>query len=548
MKKRMFVLSALLIVIIAATGFAAGGTAKSGSSEPADYGKRTTGRNYWFVKYDQPVTVRIVDPEYLEDIEPGQDVTNNEWIWALKRDLNVDVIHDWVSPTAEYSTRINLSIASGQLPDWFQVSNSQFDQLVEADMIADLTNYVENNLSDTVKEIMNYAPEVTETAKINGKLLGLPKYGYGAVSGFTLMWIRHDWLKNRNGPKTLTELENMMKAFMSEHPGSYGIAMDKSLLRLTQLGPSFKAYPATWVTVPDGTIAYGGIQPEVKTMLQTWADWYKKGYLRADFTSMNNDAIREDIISGKVGIDSGLNHWGYAYAQDLVKNWGDQAYYDAFDLPTADGKPAINSAPFDNSGYIVANKKYNNLSVPLKCLSYVEYMSLDAVTQKEKTMDELKPYLRNGNFNQCLKPFFFNDPRMEIIAYEKIQEAARTGNTSIFVTPNMLAKYESSRTWEVDRNPNGVGTWSQVYGPRAGYSVCTPIFKEKRFISDRLNGPAPAELAQYGSTLGDILIEGYTKIIVGQQPLSYFDTLVREWRTAGGDTVTAAVNKAYGKK
>jgi putative aldouronate transport system substrate-binding protein len=88
----------------------------------------------------------------------------------------------------------------------------------------------------------------------------------------------------------------------------------------------------------------------------------------------------------------------------------------------------------------------------------------------------------------------------------------------------------------------------QVYGPRSGYTVGVPIFKEKRFIEDRLNGPAPDELARYGSTLNDILIEGYTQIIVGQQPVSYFDTLVREWKAAGGDAVTAAVNKVYGKK
>jgi putative aldouronate transport system substrate-binding protein len=440
MKKRIIVLSFLLILVVSSAVFAGGGAEKSGSQAPADYGKRTTGPNYWFVKYDQPVTIHVVGREWHEDIEPGQDVANNEWIWSFKRDLNVDVVHDWVSTPSEYDTRINLSIASGQIPDWFWVSNSQFKQLIEADLVADLTNYIENNVSDTIKEIMNFSPEVTETGKINGKLLGLPKYGYGAAANFTMMWIRHDWLKNRNGPKTLAELENLMKTFMSEHPGSYGIVMDKALSRLTWFSPSFNAYPKTWVTASDGLIAYGGIQPEIKAMLQTWADWYKKGYLRSDFTSMDDEAVREDIISGKVGIEIDHNWWGYANGPDLVKNWGNEAYYDAFELPTADGKPEINYASFDNGGYIVANKKYNNLSVPLKCLSYVEYMSLDAVTQKEKTMDELKPYLRDGNFNQILEPFYIRDPRMEIIAFEKIQEAARTGDTSIFVTSTMATR------------------------------------------------------------------------------------------------------------
>jgi putative aldouronate transport system substrate-binding protein len=63
-----------------------------------------------------------------------------------------------------------------------------------------------------------------------------------------------------------------------------------------------------------------------------------------------------------------------------------------------------------------------------------------------------------------------------------------------------------------------------------------------------MTGPAPEEMANYGSTLDDILTEGFTKIIIGEQPLSYFDAVVAEWKAAGGDVVTAAVNKTYGKK
>ncbi len=52
----------------------------------------------------------------------------------------------------------------------------------------------------------------------------------------------------------------------------------------------------------------------------------------------------------------------------------------------------------------------------------------------------------------------------------------------------------------------------------------------------------------YGTTLDDLLVEGFTKIIAGTQPLSYFDTVVAQWKSSGGDVVTKAVNKMYGKK
>lgn len=54
-------------------------------------------------------------------------------------------------------------------------------------------------------------------------------------------------------------------------------------------------------------------------------------------------------------------------------------------------------------------------------------------------------------------------------------------------------------------------------------------------------------LASYGTTLDDLLTEGFTKIIMGTESIDYFDVLVQNWRAAGGDEATKAVNEAYGK-
>ena len=541
----------VMVLLCASFVFAGGQGSKSSSSEPIDYGKRTSGINYWRVKFDQPVDLRMVNWEYTEDIAPGDDVTNNEWTRALKRDLNINVIHDWVSTQNEYYTRLNLAIASGQLPDVFICDNNQFLQLLEANLIADITDYIENNVCDTVKEIMAFAPDVTETAKRNGRLMGLPRYGYGAVSMFTEMWIRHDWSEGKTIPRTIAEYEQLMQTFMREHPGTYGVAMEGNLDRMIQFAPAFGAYPRTWLKASNGSIVYGGVQPEMRLVLQAYADWYRKGFLRSDFMSLTADAVREDIIAGKVGIDTGYNWWGYVYAVDLVLNHGMGAYFDCYELPTPDGKLATYWAPFDNDGYIVYNKNSRAISAALKGLSYVEFHALEAVQQKAMTLEQLRPFLRDGNANQMLKPFYVNDPRLEIIAFEQIQEAARTKKTDHFLTPNIAAKYETGRSWVEDGNPQGVSAYGQTYSAKSGYAVNTPIFNEGRFIQCAMNGPIPQDVIQYGTVssgvLNDILIEGYIKIIVGQEPISYFDTLVNAWRSAGGDVVTAAINREYRK-
>ena len=49
-----------------------------------------------------------------------------------------------------------------------------------------------------------------------------------------------------------------------------------------------------------------------------------------------------------------------------------------------------------------------------------------------------------------------------------------------------------------------------------------------------------------GSTLNDILVEGFTQIIIGEKDIDYFDTLVEQWWKAGGEMATAEINETYG--
>ena len=49
-------------------------------------------------------------------------------------------------------------------------------------------------------------------------------------------------------------------------------------------------------------------------------------------------------------------------------------------------------------------------------------------------------------------------------------------------------------------------------------------------------------------SLDDILTEGFTKIIVGEKDIDFFDTLVADWEKAGGEKATEEINTTYGNK
>lgn len=72
------------------------------------------------------------------------------------------------------------------------------------------------------------------------------------------------------------------------------------------------------------------------------------------------------------------------------------------------------------------------------------------------------------------------------------------------------------------------------------------VLDEGNYIKSALWGPTPETLLNSGSTLDDILTEGYTKIIIGEEPIDYFDTIVQSWMAAGGEAATREMNEMYG--
>jgi putative aldouronate transport system substrate-binding protein len=291
---------------------------------------------------------------------------------------------------------------------------------------------------------------------------------------------------------------------------------------------------------------YGATLPETKTLLALFADWYKKGYLKTEFMSMRSEEVRSDLVSGKYGVELFPQWWGYANGADVVNNLGRDAYFEAYEIPTANGNPAVHVRPFGNEGnYMVVNKNFKNPEAAIKCMSYNRYIANDVVAQKLMTLQDVEPYLR-GDRQHLLQMFDIADPLGEVNQYLQVQEAKRTGNTSVFTTSSVSLKYQLSVDFVERGDAGGVGHFLQLYGDHCAYKVNYEIIQQNRFIPSRIQGPQPEALASFGSTLQDLLTEGFTKIVIGEQPLSYYDTLIREWRAAGGDTATAAVNKEYG--
>ena len=76
---------AILLVCMTALAIFTGCQRKNEYSGPVDLGATTEGPNYWWVKFDEPVTIRVVNAERPgTPFMPGDDVTSNQWTRSFK--------------------------------------------------------------------------------------------------------------------------------------------------------------------------------------------------------------------------------------------------------------------------------------------------------------------------------------------------------------------------------------------------------------------------------------------------------------------------------
>ncbi|WP_419871813.1 extracellular solute-binding protein [Candidatus Pristimantibacillus sp. PTI5] len=501
--------------------------------------------DYAFGKYNEPVTIHTVrEPDNAILYPEGEDITNNIWTREYKERFNINVVTDWVSD--DYETKLNLAISTGELPDVFRVNAAQLQRLIEADMVMDLTEVFDKYASNRMKEYMEMDRDSFESGMKDNKLYSIPQLHYGLIDQPDFLWIRNDWKEELGlqDPQTIDDVKNIALKFMEKY-GGYGMAVDQTLDTLNTLAVAWGAHPGIWVPDKDGKVVYGSTQPEMKDALATFAEWYKLGIIDPEFSIKDMAAMNANVVAGKVGVQPHYQWWGYNPGMDVVSNLGKDGIFYPYSIPPANGEPVIHSVSFANGNYLVVNKKSKNPEAVFKLINFYAYM-MDEGFSKESP-ETLATFV-NDHMEQAPQPFKVTNPNTDYEQFVKVSEAMKTKDTSNFTATGQWQKYNNSVEFETKGTPVAVGDYLQQGATRSAYGLAKPIIDNNQYIKTSLWGAQPKELAKYGSTLNDILKEGFTKIIMGTESVDYFDKLIKDWRVAGGDEVTEVVNKMYGNK
>lgn len=498
--------------------------------------------------YSETVVITTMGEENSgTEFQNGDDYGNNPWYRAYKERFNIDLQNKWISN--DYSTKLNLAIADRDIADVFYVDSARLKTLYDAGMIMSLDEVFDRYASDTLKQYREDYADTWETGCFDGQLYGMPQMSYGIIDQFQYVWIRQDWMQECGfeAPETMDDVITIATTFAQKY-GGYALPECQTLENFYRLALSWGAHPGIWVEQADGTLGYGTVQPEMKEALAQYAEWYKEGVVNPNFSTLNWDKMMQGMINGECGVIPFAQWFGYNPLPDLIKNQGPDAVFYPYEIPTQDGSPIMGSVSFNNNGYVVISKDCQNPEAVMKIVNFYIYTVNDAVgVETNEYLSELHSF----NYPNVVRGTRIINPMNDYNQYLQVKDAydrylaGEEVDTSALGTN--LSKYESCVKWTESQDPNGVGDWLQQGNDRSAYGIAKKYVDEEQYVKDAKWGPDTPTPQAAGSTLNDILIEGFTKIIIGEKPIDYFDEIVQQWLTAGGAQATAEINETYGK-
>ncbi|NIK79686.1 putative aldouronate transport system substrate-binding protein [Paenibacillus castaneae] len=565
-KKIGFICIAILMVVVTACGSNNNSKSPSPAADSKDGNKVTEqpAAADPFGKYKDPVTIRIgqgIDPTD-KSLPQGDTPENNQYTRHIKEQLNVDTKIVWqASKGKDYDQKVNLAIASDDLPDLVIVNDAQLRQMVKAGQLADLSEVFDQYASPAIKGIIEKTEgRALEAVNFDGKMMALPNVTARGDAVHT-MWIRQDWLDKLKleVPKTVDELAAVAKAFVEQDPdgnnqkdtiGISGpqaggkihanfITSSNNTFGLDPIFSAYLAYPGFWLEGKDGKPVYGSIQPEVKDALAKLREMYAAGLIDREM-SIRKDAA-EPVVAGKSGIFFGPFWMGYWPLPDAIKN-DPTANWQAYALPLDKNGEYSPHMATPSSQFLAVRKGYEHPEVALKLLNLL--VRDEATFDVSVTLDHYPVRIVYAPVDEIE---FTLQSLQEVLAGTKKPEDLNIPGYKLLVddankvTKTKLEPYDKNdiQYWNTD----DMGAWSRLYSIFVGGK---PLM-EKRNEVYSLTYSQTKTMESRWANLEKLETETFLKIIMGAAPLESFDMFVEDWKKQDGDKVTEEVAEAVKK-
>lgn len=499
-------------------------------------------------KYPELVTYTLgqMSGANNSNLPEGNTYEDNAYTRYLRKMLNIQNENVYMESEDRYDNLVNILVQDQTIPDVLVVSNREtLKELVDNNLVEDLTEAYENCTSPKIKEMFDsYGGDLLEAGKFDGKLMAIPETVVD--HGPCLMWLRKDWMDQLGleDPKTLEDAYDIIDEFVKNRMGTeegetpVGLVCDTDLVGTTSSSysvdpvfDSFGASPKRWIS-QNGEITYGSLTEETKEALKCLCELYKRGTIDQNFALRAQNNLRDLVVNGQCGAFFGLwwtpnNPLVDVYEKDPSADW--QPYY--LQAPSGENK----YASFRDNKYVVVRKGYEHPEIVMKIISvlfdYTRYEADDA--------DEVNEYFAL-NVDPTARPLVIN-----VDFYEATYQITRDIREVLFgsrkedsLTAIEKSYYEASNNY-LRGTSRTAEDWA-AYKSRVsavGLLVDGNYTPPVRKYLDDTDGEIPQSLQQLEKN-------SFIQIIMGEKPISYFDTFVQEWYRQGGEELTEHIRNS----
>ena len=470
---------------------------------------------------------------------------DNAYTRYLRKMLNIQNDNVYMEREDRYDELVNILAKDQTLPDVLVISDRAIlKELVENDLIEDLTDVYENCTTPRIKEMFeSYGSDLWDMGSFDGRLMAIPETV--TDHGPRLLWLRKDWMDELGleEPKTLEDAFDIIESFVANKMGTsddedpVGLVCDTDLVGNTSSSYSvepvfdkFYASPQQWVN-QNGQIVYGSVTQETKNALSYLHELYERGVLDQNFALRAQNNLRDLVVDGKCGAFFGLwwtpnNPLVDVYEKDEEIDW--EPYY----LQKSETDDAYDS--FRDNKYVVVRKGYEHPEIVMKIISvlfdYTRYEANDA--------DEVNEYFAL-NVDPTARPLVinvdYNEATFQITKDIRVVEDGTKKEESLSAIEKSY--YDACESF-LHGKSSTPADWA-AYKSRISAVVLLVDggyqSEERRYLDDT-DGELPKSLQQLEK-------KSFIQIIMGEKPISYFDTFVKEWYDQGGEEITEQIRK-----
>lgn len=495
-------------------------------------------------KYDPEITLTFAKAEVVTNYPEGQDAQKNDMYKMWEDIMGIKVENSILCASNAMTEKFQLAIASDEIPDFGIVDAATLASLIKNDMVMDMTDIYDQWATDNLKAIAGqqdnalFAPTLKD-----GRYMAIPVANTVGDS-YPILWIRSDWLDalGLKAPSTMEEVFAIAEKFAADDPDgngkddTYGLYLDKDLIGLDFIMAAYEVYSKDeyWVKQEDGSFIAGCTDPDAKKPLGALAKLYEAGAIDHEFAVKEQSKEEELIASGKIGIYIGYFYSPLGVMKDSVANVG--ADWIAVPMPAAEGypeyKPGVNLNVY---GYIYAKQGITNpeaIVVMLNhlCDGYAAPWLSDGDSEFYKKYNELAadPAISQAGANN-LMPFQMAG---NINWGKEFTEAIAAGKEHV---EGKDADYQNVISTGLSEDLSWA--WKKVY--LEGYLV---MDLDNVRYSDYTGAPTET-MSKTQSLLNTQKLTDYISIIMGDQPVDYFDTFVETFNNIGGAKIAEEIKE-----